>query len=231
VFDRRGILSDELDAIIYDKNFPVLKIGTDSLVPIEGVVAAFEIKSTLTAPDVQDALVKCSSLAKLQKRYLRLGQMGNVMVRNKPPSIDELDKMSPGFYVYGFNGYRADVNALLSVIWDWIQAQKAGRLSVPRIVVTPTAIALRKRDNIRYNENKEAVKETILTATLSGAGVNVLVADVLEKILNRFSYVAPDFTFRSMTDYFDPNWYLEQYVYPTTSEWKNVDVLGTLPGW
>ncbi|HBP90499.1 MAG TPA: hypothetical protein PKK23_20865 [Nitrospirales bacterium] len=230
-FDRQGNRSRELDVIIYDKNFPVLQIGANFHVPIEGVVAAFEIKSMLTKGELQDALEKCLSLAKLQKQYRRLNQIGGVTVRDQPPSIDELDKMLPGFYVYGFNGYPADANALLSVLWDWIQTKGVGRLSVPRIVVTPTAIALRKRDDIRYNENKEEGKETILTATLSGAGVNVLVADVLEKILNRFSYVAPDFTFRSMADYFDPNWYLEQYVFPTTADWKNVDVKRMPPGW
>ncbi|MEZ4273870.1 MAG: hypothetical protein R3B95_01195 [Nitrospirales bacterium] len=42
--------------------------------------------------------------------------------------------------------------------------------------------------------------------------------------------MAPDFTFRSMADYFDPNWYLEQYVKPT-GKWENVDVEGIPMGW
>ncbi|MCA9500532.1 MAG: hypothetical protein KC588_15170 [Nitrospira sp.] len=141
-FDRKGNRSRELDVIIYNKNFPVLQIGTDSLVPIEGVVAAFETKSTLTAAELRDAFKKCLSLAKLRKQYARLHQIGGVMVRDQPPSFDELDKMFPGFYVYGFNGYPADAKSLLSVLWDCIQSQNLGRLSVPRIVVTPTAIAL-----------------------------------------------------------------------------------------
>ncbi|MCH8040963.1 MAG: hypothetical protein IH977_11560 [Nitrospinae bacterium] len=156
-------------------------------------------------------------------------QIGDVRIRSAEVFLDEMDRMSPGFYVYGFNGYRADANALLNVIWQWIQTRRAARLSVPRIVATPTAIALRKRDDIRMNQ--EAATEIILTATLSGAGVSVLVADVLEKILHRFSYMAPDFTFRSMADYFDPNWYLAQYVCPNTGEWKNVEVTGMPPGW
>ena len=52
VFDRSGAKSAEVDAILYDKNSPIVRIGLDCLVPIDATIALFEIKSELDSDAV-----------------------------------------------------------------------------------------------------------------------------------------------------------------------------------
>ena len=63
VFDRTGAKSAEIDAILYDKNFPLVRIGLDCLVPVDAAVALFEVKSELDSDAVRDALRKCRSVS------------------------------------------------------------------------------------------------------------------------------------------------------------------------
>ena len=230
VFDRTGAKSAEIDAILYDKNFPLVRIGLDCLVPVDAAVALFEVKSELDSDAVRDALRKCRSVSDLRKRVYRLNKIGAVDLPFGDLTVEELDKASPGFYVYGFKGFSASVDPLRAVMADWIQGQGSIRSAVPRVIATPTCLGIRKRDAIKISSDAGA-GDILFAATVTPAGANVLVADLLEKIARRVTYLTQDLMCRTMGDYFDPNWYLEEYVTPTTSDWRNIQTATTPPGW
>lgn len=71
VVDAHGGKSGELDVIVYDKRrTPMLFGDHDSRfrsVPVEGVIAAVEVKSKLTLDDVRNAVKSCRKLKQLQR--------------------------------------------------------------------------------------------------------------------------------------------------------------------
>jgi len=230
VFDRNGVKSAEMDVIVYDKHFPLLRIGEDCLVPVDAAIALFEVKSQLDAAAVKDSLIKCRSIADLKKRYLRLSRIGEIDIPQSKLSVAEMDKVCPAFYVYGFAGFATSVEPLRAVIAECIGLPGSRRAWLPRVLATPTCLGIRKRDDIVLSSGAGS-GDVLFTATVTPAGTNVLVADLLERIARRTTYLTQDLLCWSMADYFDPNWYLHHYVVPTTSDWRNIEVSSTPSGW
>lgn len=232
VFDWQGRKSAEMDVILYNKNFPLMRIGQDCLVPIDAAIALFEVKSELDPDAVRDSLRKCRSIADLQKRYQKLFRIGTMdLVQPNSPTVEEMDKVSPAFYVYGFKGFATSVDSLRAVVADCIGQPGSRRAWIPRVIATPTCMGIRKRDDIKLSSDSGGPGDILFTSTLSPAGTNVLVADLLEKIARRTTYLTQDLVCWSMADYFDPNWYLHQYVVPTTNQWRNIEVNEAHPSW
>jgi hypothetical protein len=58
--------SKQVDVILYDSRFPVLEVSAGvGLYPVEGVIAAIEVKSRSTREKLTDALDNCASVAKI----------------------------------------------------------------------------------------------------------------------------------------------------------------------
>ena len=148
VFDRKGKRSAEMDLILYDRHFPLIRIGHDCLVPVEAAIALFEIKSELNSEAVKDALKKCRSVADLLKRYHRLNRIGDMEIRHEDLTVSDRDQLSPAFYVYGFKGFTGSVEPLQRTIGECIGQAGSRRSFVPRVISTPTCVGMRKRDDI-----------------------------------------------------------------------------------
>jgi hypothetical protein len=229
-FDRYGKKSKQIDVLIHDRAFPVLKIGGQALVPADGVIAGMEVKSRLDRTSLRQSLENGASLMALRGQFQMLKDVGGVEIRTGPPSLDAIDRHAPGFYVLGFEGYESGADRLRQHLYEWIQERRASRFQVPRVVATPGCLGLRKRDDIRIAEG-DGKGEAIIACTCSESALNVLVADLLEKVLRRTTFIGEDFVLRSMTDYFDPNHYMERHVEPGESGWRLVSVEEIPPGW
>jgi uncharacterized protein DUF6602 len=71
VITKEGNRSHAIDIIIYDTvNCPVLYSGKTSILPIEGIYGIIEVKSSLSKPELDDALSKIESFKRLAPRDL-----------------------------------------------------------------------------------------------------------------------------------------------------------------
>jgi hypothetical protein len=65
VIDSRGNASRQIDIIIYDPRFPMMKIEGGGLYFVEGVLAVIEVKSTIDGAQLTASLENCRSVLEL----------------------------------------------------------------------------------------------------------------------------------------------------------------------
>jgi hypothetical protein len=79
VIDHTGARSKQMDVIIYDATrTPMLfasSIGTQNLVPAEGVIAVVEVKTALTRKELRKSAENCASVKRLDRSALAKGQI------------------------------------------------------------------------------------------------------------------------------------------------------------
>ncbi|MDX2214700.1 MAG: DUF6602 domain-containing protein [Oculatellaceae cyanobacterium bins.114] len=201
IFDRGGRRSKQIDIVIYDRAFPIPKIGIDQwLFPIEAVIATIEVKSELNSSELRRALDNCMSVVKLRPRAGLVNPQvvtdSNIKISDYTPSAEDFDWMYPGTYVVGYSGYK-DPTALIQIIHDWFisDTQKLAEvpnplMALPRVIATPTALFLRKMDNLKLNSADGQTQDC--AACVSSKSMNVFVADLLSKILRRTMSIRTD---------------------------------------
>ncbi len=71
VMDRNGVLSNEADIVIADSinNAPLFPDGEKKLWPVESVYEVIEVKSTLTKPEMENAIEKCRRFKRLSREF------------------------------------------------------------------------------------------------------------------------------------------------------------------
>jgi hypothetical protein len=72
VVDSKGAFSEQIDVLIFDRQYTpfIFKYHGQTIVPAEGVYAAFEAKQTITASLVKYAQGKVASVRRLQRTSL-----------------------------------------------------------------------------------------------------------------------------------------------------------------
>ena len=69
IIDSDNNISDEMDIIIYDKNYvPPFFDETYTVVPIEAVIVVIQVKTTLTASTLKDSITNLNSIDKLNAK-------------------------------------------------------------------------------------------------------------------------------------------------------------------
>ncbi len=66
VIDSRGGSSKQIDIVIYDPRFPLMKVDGGGLYFVEGVLATIEVKSTINSDELRGSLENCKSVLELQ---------------------------------------------------------------------------------------------------------------------------------------------------------------------
>jgi hypothetical protein len=149
--------SRQVDVIVFDTRFPALNAGDGtSLYPVEGVIAAIEVKSALDSDSLRAALDNCWSVAAIAPGVLS----EDLAARRKldaqtglplPLGIGFLRSVVPRTYVFAFTGLKSP-DDLKRTIVDWLKAPERSRthprLSLPSIIVTGGAVAVGYRDPI-----------------------------------------------------------------------------------
>ncbi len=71
VMERNGVLSNEADIVIADSinNAPLFPDGEKKLWPVESVYEVIEVKSTLTKPEMENAIEKCRRFKRLSREF------------------------------------------------------------------------------------------------------------------------------------------------------------------
>lgn len=102
IIDSTGKESDQMDIIIYSSDIlpPFMKLLEQSCVPVEACLQVVEVKSTLNAREIKDAIKKAKSIKSL--RILNSGPMTILeSVQTSPPPIRP--KVDSIFTLFAFN--------------------------------------------------------------------------------------------------------------------------------
>jgi hypothetical protein len=79
VIDHTGQRSRQIDVVVYDATrTPMLfasKLGTQNLVPAEGVIAVVEVKMRLTLEELRTSVLNCASVKQLERSALAKNQV------------------------------------------------------------------------------------------------------------------------------------------------------------
>lgn len=89
VVDSKGAISDQIDIIVYDRQYSALLYDeADALhIPVEAVLAVFEVKPKVDHGNLVYAGNKVASVRKLTRTSARVLQMDGRRVRKKPEPI------------------------------------------------------------------------------------------------------------------------------------------------
>jgi hypothetical protein len=89
VLDCKGNLSEQIDIVIYDRQYSPFLFNKDGAkyVPAESVYAVFEVKQDIDAPNVTYAAQKAASVRKLHRTSAAIYHAGGKYGPKKPPSI------------------------------------------------------------------------------------------------------------------------------------------------
>lgn len=109
-----GVLSPQIDVIIHDSRFPVFRIAQEAVYPIEGVVAAVEVKSRVTRDDVEGIFRTCKVFASSQMEirggdFERLRASMMMTLRDESRCYAALARhLVPKVYLFGYAGLTSD---------------------------------------------------------------------------------------------------------------------------
>jgi hypothetical protein len=68
IIDSCGAYSKQIDIILYDPRFPLMKVEGGGLYFVEGVLATIEVKSTIDSRELKASLENCKSVLDLMPR-------------------------------------------------------------------------------------------------------------------------------------------------------------------
>ncbi|MBX9603044.1 MAG: hypothetical protein K2X35_18715 [Bryobacteraceae bacterium] len=89
VVDNTGAFSEQIDVLVYDRQYTpfIFKFNGQTIVPAEGVYAAFEAKQTIDADLVKYAQRKVASVRKLHRTSLPIPHAGGTYPAKVPGHI------------------------------------------------------------------------------------------------------------------------------------------------
>lgn len=80
VVDSRGVFSDQIDVVIFDRQYSpfIFKYNGQTIIPAESVYAVFECKQSISLAETQYAAQKVASVRKLHRTSLPIPHAGGV---------------------------------------------------------------------------------------------------------------------------------------------------------
>ena len=126
VIDSDGKESKQVDIIIYDPRFPLMKLEGGGLYPVEGVLATIEIKSSLDDNQLRLSLENCRSVLDLRVMgehreeaerqiafYMHKGEITHAEAQHR-----FLYRYHPATYVFSFNS-KTSLDTTCKSITSW----------------------------------------------------------------------------------------------------------------
>lgn len=105
--------SQQIDIVIFDGRFPVLRQGAEALYPIEGVIATIEVKSLLSGYELRRALDNSFSVMRISPSFVKEDADTWIERRRSAgagaeQAMEELIwQLMPRTYVFAFDGMRS----------------------------------------------------------------------------------------------------------------------------
>ena len=204
VIDSEGNNSDDIDIVIYRRDFPRLNLpGSSDVFLYESVLATIEVRTKLIRKTLFDALNTCASLAKLNPE-ISPQILKNIAAQNKMTLNDQNNYVHehplltdrfrligrPPSFIYGFNGFQTSPGQLNDNINIWIEQRKNDNLAIdlnafPAVIATQGCIGWRNAAPLSANNNH------LFGIGADTAPVRLIVFQLLYQ-LNRRLKVTPD---------------------------------------
>jgi hypothetical protein len=172
IMDSRGRLSNEMDIIIYRRDFPRLDLpGSRDIYLYESVIATVEVVGKLIKKTFFEALDQCASLGDLtpdiDPKVMNALAARNQLTMNDNRQYVHPDPMRtarfhligrPVSFIYGFSGYKTSPNQLVDALQGWMDERMehnspAEMKNLPAVVATHGCFAWRNSAPLTVNEN------------------------------------------------------------------------------
>ncbi|MEE8364370.1 MAG: DUF6602 domain-containing protein [Gammaproteobacteria bacterium] len=172
VIDASGNSSNELDIVIYRRDFPQLNLpGSANVFLYESVLATIEVKTKLIRKTFFDAMDNCASMGELNPAVnpvaLRKLALRNKLVLNENNEYVHEDPLRtarfnligrPPSFVYAFSGYQTSLKQLKENIDLWIDHRRKKDLnyemkSFPSMIATQGCFAWRNAAPFAIKKN------------------------------------------------------------------------------
>lgn len=172
-----GERSKQIDILIYRHDMPLLSsLASTNLYFVEGVIAALEVKSSLDASRLREALDNCRSVKVLDGdfpgKFAALNDFG-------------LRSIGPAAYVFGYRGYKKKLSNLRECLFDWMRERRVeSLLHLPEVIITE-GVAVVKNDYLFFDSNgirRKQGREPIFIAASDNAPLRWLLRDLIGRI-------------------------------------------------
>jgi hypothetical protein len=204
VIDSSGNSSDQIDIVIYRRDFPRLNLpGSSDVFLYESVLATIEVRTKLIRKTLFDALDTCASIAKLNpdiseqvlkniatQNKLTLNNQ-NKFVHEHPLLTDRFNLIGrPPSFIYGFNGFQTSPSQLNDNINIWLDARRENNLradlnSFPAVIATQGCVGWRNAAPLSANNNH------LFGIGADAAPIRLIILQLLYQ-LNKRLKVTPD---------------------------------------
>lgn len=223
IVDSHGKRSKQIDLIIARSDSPALGLPNgDKVYLVESVIATIEVKSTLNASKLVEALENCASVGDLRpsaerESYIEAMQNKGYTIKadgtlNHTSDL-ELQRASiigyPATYVFGFKGYESKkFKSIADTLVKWSrQRLQKGKIThmrhIPSVIATEGCVAFRNAPPFHKPVDRESPNCLALIGE-DHAPLRMLIAHLLYTIQSRIPWVADAHGIK-----YDPIFYLK----------------------
>jgi hypothetical protein len=162
VIDSNGVYSRQIDIVVYDPRFPLMRVDGGGLYFVEGVLATMEVKSTITKEDLQISLENCKSVLSLSPHgehpeeaeariavYMKKSGLSREMAEHRFWYM-----FRPATYVFAF-GSQLSFDTTCTCIQSWWQAVGCQHSAyfplLPRVITSGDVVGVVNDGRIQLN--------------------------------------------------------------------------------
>ncbi len=201
--------SKQIDIVLFDGRFPVLRMGTDALYPVEGVVATIEVKSELNESELRSAFENAFSVMRILPSFVKEDADAWLAQRESDGATPEqaveqlLWHLAPRTYVFAFDGLRS-LRAQAEALQTCLSTTMRGTLSrpfIPSVIVGGGAVTVARDDQwwvtVPEPENQRQIDQKGVAITFeSAARFGILASHLLLHVEQRTLMLEPPGTIR-----------------------------------
>lgn len=201
--------SKQADVVVFDGRFPVLRMGDDSLYPVEGVIATIEVKSHLDQAELENSMHNALSVMRISPSFIKEDADQWIAQRveagaSQEQAHEELRwTLMPRSYVFAFAGLQskaAQAQALQTSMSNVFEATPSRPL-IPSVMVGGAAVTVALGNAFRVRVSDSRAQEQLDTFGVaitfdSGARFGVLTSHLLSHLEQRTLMVSVPGTIR-----------------------------------
>jgi hypothetical protein len=164
VIDSRGECSKQIDVVVYDPRFPLMKVEGGGLYFVEGVLATIEVKSTINSAELRASLDNCKSVLDLAingehpeeaaARIAYYAEKGGITEKEAEQRFWYMYR--PATYIFGFSS-QLSFPTTWTCIRDWWEgiacAHSAHFPLLPRVITSGEVVGFTNDGRISLTSN------------------------------------------------------------------------------
>jgi len=202
-------LSKQIDIVVFDGRFPTLRMDTEALYPVEGVIATIEVKSELNDLELQRAMSNASSVMRIAPSFVKEDADAWIFEQTGTGATDEQAfeamqwHLMPRTYVYAYSGLmsRDSQSAALKHSLESEFLATPSRPLIPSVIVGGAAVTVALGGAFAVKVEDEHVQRQLDTLAIaitfeSASRFGVLACHLLWHLENRTLMLEPPGTIR-----------------------------------